>query len=68
MTFEKYNLTTKQLQVGDTCLKFKNNKLIEIQVNKIIETPGEIMTYNISKLKINKTFFANGILVSNEQN
>jgi len=68
VTFEKYNLTTKQLQVGDTCLKFKNNKLIEIQVNKIIETPGEIMTYNISKLKINKTFFANGILVSNEQN
>jgi hypothetical protein len=68
LTFQKYNLQTKQLLIGDTCLKYKDNRLIEVQINKITETPGEVMTYNISRLKINKTFFANGVLVSNEQN
>jgi hypothetical protein len=68
LTFKKYNLQTKQLLIGDTCLKYKDNRLIEVRIHKITETPGEVMTYNISRLKINKTFFANGILVSNEQN
>jgi hypothetical protein len=68
LTFQKYNLETKQLLIGDTCLKYKDNRLIEVRINKITETTGEVMTYNISRLKINKTFFANGILVSNEQN
>jgi hypothetical protein len=68
LTLQKYNLKTKQLMIGDTCLKYKNNRLIEVRITKIVETPGEVMTYNISQLKINKTYFANGILVSNEQN
>lgn len=68
LTFQKYHLETKQLLIGDTCLKYKNNELIEVRINKITETSGEVMTYNISRLKVNKTFFANGILVSNEQN
>jgi hypothetical protein len=68
LTFQHYNLETKQLLIGDTCLKYKDNSLIEVRINKITETPGEVMTYNISRLKVNKTYFTNGILVSNEQN
>jgi hypothetical protein len=68
LTFQKYNLDTKQLLIGDTCLKYKDNGLMEVRITKIVETPGEVMTYNISRLKINKTYFANGMLVSNEQN
>jgi hypothetical protein len=32
------------------------------------EKAGAVMTYNISRLEKNKTYFANGILVSDEQN
>lgn len=66
-TFQKYNLKTKQLLVGDTCLKIKDNKLSEVRVKNITEKPGEVMTYNISRLEKNNTYFANGILVSDEQ-
>jgi hypothetical protein len=66
-TFTKYNINAKQLQVGDICLKEVENKLIEVIIKAIIETPGEVMTYNLSKLSKNKNYFANGILVSTEQ-
>jgi hypothetical protein len=61
-------LHTNQLLAGDTCFKFRNNKLTEVLIKEITENPGEVMTYNISRLKTNKSYFANGILVSNEQN
>ncbi len=32
-----------------------------------MENPREVMTYNISQLERNKSYFANGILVSNEK-
>jgi hypothetical protein len=66
LTLQKYNLQTKQLVIGDTCLKYKDNKLIEVKIKNITENPGEVMTYNINRLERNKTYFANGILVSNE--
>jgi hypothetical protein len=67
-TTQKYNLKAKQLMVGDTCFKYQDNKLIEVRVKDIKEHSGEVMTYNISQLERNKTYFANGILVSNEEN
>jgi len=67
-TMHKYNFKAKQLQIGDTCFKYLDNKLIEVQVKTIRENIGDAMTYNISRLKKNKNFFANGILVSNEDN
>jgi hypothetical protein len=66
-TEQKYNLKIKQLLNGDTCLKFKDNKLIEVLIKNISEKPGEVMTYNISRLERNKNYFANGILVSDER-
>jgi hypothetical protein len=66
LTLQKYNLQTKQLLIGDTCFKYQDNRLIEVQIKDISENSGEVMTYNISRLEKNKTYFANGILVSNE--
>jgi hypothetical protein len=66
-TNQKYNIKAKQLTVGDTCFKYQDNKLIEVTVKSIQENPGEVMTYNVSRLEKNKSFFANGILVSDEE-
>lgn len=65
-TLHKYNLKTNQLMIGDVCYKYHNGKLKEVRVKKIIENAGEVMTYNLSGLEKNKTYFANGILVSTE--
>ncbi len=67
VTQQKYNMVTKQLQPGDTCFKYQDNKLIEVQVKSIDEKAGAVKTYNISHLKKNKCYFANGILVSSEE-
>ena len=68
VTQQKYNMVTKQLQPGDTCFRYQNNKLTEVQVKSINEKAGAVKTYNISHLKKNKSYFANGILVSSEEN
>jgi hypothetical protein len=68
LTLRKYNLKAGQLRIGDTCLKFKDSQLNEVRVKSIIENPGEVMTYNISRLGKNRSYFANGILVWNEDN
>ena len=62
-----YNIKTKQLQPGDICFKTVNNKLVEVKVKTITEKSDEIMTYNVSGLKKNKSYFANGMLVSTEE-
>jgi hypothetical protein len=67
-TSQKYGFKTKQLKVGDTCLEYHENTLKEVQINSISENTGEVKTYNISRLKKNKNYFANGILVSTEEN
>jgi hypothetical protein len=67
LTQQKYNIAAKQLLIGDTCLKLKSNRLIEIQVRDIIEKPGSVMSYNLSRLERNNSYFANGVLVSSEQ-
>ena len=60
-------LNEKQLAIGDTCFKYKNNQLTEVQIKNMTEKAGAVMTYNISRLEKNKTYFANGMLVSDEQ-
>jgi Ataxin-1 and HBP1 module (AXH) len=68
LTLKKYNIQAKQLLAGDTCFKYKDKQLIEVRIKNITENPGEVMTYNISRLERNKSYFANGILVSTEDN
>ncbi len=67
-TNQKYNIKAKQLLSGDTCFKYQDMKLTEVTVKSIKENSVEVMTYNISRLEKNKSFFANGILVSDEEN
>jgi hypothetical protein len=67
-TLQKYKLESKRLQIGDKCFKYVGDKLIPIQVTQINEKNVGIKTYNISGLQKNKNFFANQILVSNEDN
>jgi hypothetical protein len=67
-TLQKYKMESEQLQIGDKCFKYVGNKLIQIQVMGITEKSGGIKTYNISRLQKNKNYFANKILVSNEDN
>ena len=67
-TFERYKLESQQLQIGDKCFKYVGDKLIPIQVTRIIEKNGAVKTYNITRLQRNKNYFANQILVSNEDN
>jgi hypothetical protein len=68
LTSQKYNIQTKQLLIGDICYKYKDKQLVEVRIKNITVKPGEVMTYNISRLERNKSFFANGILVSDEAN
>jgi len=65
-TFQNYNIKAKQFQPGDICYKYLNNSLKEVVLKTITKNPGKVMTYNISRLTKNKSYFANGILVSNE--
>jgi hypothetical protein len=65
-TIKKYKTKIAQLQPGDSCIKYENNKLKHVFIKSISSKPGAIMTYNISRLKKNNNYFANGILVSNE--
>lgn len=67
-TIERYKLESKQLQIGDKCYKYVSDKLMPIQVTRITEKNGRVKTYNITRLQRNKNYFANEILVSNEDN
>jgi Ataxin-1 and HBP1 module (AXH) len=51
---------------GDTCLKLTGNHISELTVKSITGLTGEAMTYNISHLQKFHSWFANGILVSDE--
>jgi len=68
VTSDKYKIKAGQLQIGDTCLKYSQNNLKEVYIKAITVKNEPILTYNISKLKKNKSYFANGIVVSNESN
>jgi hypothetical protein len=53
------------LRVGDTCEKLDNGKLKDVEVVSIQAQKGKVRTYNIFTLH-NHNYFANGVLVSDE--
>jgi hypothetical protein len=59
---------TNQLKIGDICIKYHENILTEVKVRSLSENRGDVKTYNISRLKKNTSYFANGILISTEEN
>ena len=64
-TYKKYKIKVKQLQIGDVCLLYKDNTLIENKILNIEEVFDEIHTYNFH-VDGNHNYFANNILVHNK--
>lgn len=65
-TFTNYKIPAKQLVPGDLCLYYENGELKKTTVKKILRLKGAYMTYNLTGLSKNHSYFANGILLSNE--
>ena len=63
----KYELVVRQLEIGDKCYKYMDNKLVLVELKSMIEELGDVKTYNIASLKRNNVYFANSILVNNEK-
>jgi hypothetical protein len=66
-SLQKFDMAAKQLETGDICLKYINDKLVGCKIVKITPVTGSFKTYNISSLEKNKSYFANGILISTEE-
>jgi len=64
-TNENYGLNVGEIVVGDKCLHFTNDKLTETTIIDIDTMVKESKMYVISGGK-NNNFFANGIVVSDE--
>jgi len=64
-TIENYGISVKELKVKDTCLILKNGSLEEVQIANIETIVGDFKMYDISGGE-NHCFFANGILVHDE--
>lgn len=66
MTFEKYNLKVEKIENGDVCYLYKNEILVETQIDSLKEVTGNFQTYNLNNVEDNNNFFANGVLVHNK--
>jgi hypothetical protein len=63
---ERYSLSTSKLEVGDKCFVYQKGKLKKVKVTSIVRQEGMVKTYNLTGLKVGNSYFANGILVNNE--
>jgi len=66
-TMTNYGIKTQELKWNDYCYVYFNSHLIRTKIHSIRRIKETRMTYNISGLKNNSNYFANGILVSNEK-
>lgn len=66
LTTERYKIKAKQLEVGDSVLKYSNGKLVGLKIIEISENIGEKQTYNLFTGDGNTSYFANEILVHDE--
>jgi hypothetical protein len=66
-TYREYGIEAQQLQVNDSCFFYSAGHLVLIQIVGIETLVGSFMTYNISEIKNNNTYFVNGVLVNNEK-
>ena len=65
-TMDRYDIgNISQLEEGDTCYRYENGELHDVNLDSIEEDLGEVQTY-IFKVESNRTFFANNILVHNK--
>ena len=62
---KKYGIKVLKLSKGDIAFKVIKNKLKELKIIKIKIIKRTEKTYNLSNVKDNHNFFANGVLVHN---
>jgi hypothetical protein len=65
-TFTNYGINARVLKAGDKLTVYANGQLQQVVIKSIKHIKESIMTYNISGLSQQANYFANGILVSNE--
>jgi hypothetical protein len=63
---ERYRIITAKLEIGDKCFVYQKGKLKKVKVTSIELKEGAVKTYNLTGLKFGNSYFANGILVNNE--
>ncbi|MCW3788353.1 hypothetical protein OM075_17930 [Marinilabiliaceae bacterium AAT] len=63
---KRYRLPTTKLEIGDKCLVYQKGKLKKVKVTSVVQQEGSVKTYNLTLLKFGNSYFANGILVNNE--
>jgi len=66
LTLDRYSLKVQKLEVGDTCIILTIGKIEYCQIQSISMFEKYQITFNLTKVKRNHNFFANGILVHNK--
>ena len=64
-TEKRYNIESKQLEVGDKCLEYFNGELREVEITGLDEVINPVQTYSL-EIETNHNYFANDILVHNK--
>ena len=64
-TEKRYDIETKQLEVGDKCLELQNEKLVEIEITDLQEDINPVQTYSL-EVETHHNYFANDVLVHNK--
>ncbi|NQX97708.1 MAG: hypothetical protein HRT73_07485 [Flavobacteriales bacterium] len=67
LTYKRYGVKASILLIGDICYTAGKEGLTEIKIISITAIEGEVKTYNLSKIANNNNYFANGVLIHNEQ-
>lgn len=60
-----YGISVEKLEEGDIVFQLVDGKLKELKIKRIKKFSETIKVYNLSNIKDNHNFFANGILVHN---
>jgi len=64
-TEKRYDIKTKQLEVGDKCLELHDRKLVEIEITDLQEDINPVQTYSL-EVETHHNYFANDVLVHNK--
>ena len=64
-TEKRYDIETKQLEIGDKCLELHDGKLVEIEITDLQEDINPVQTYSL-EVETHHNYFANDVLVHNK--
>jgi len=64
-TEKRYDIETKQLEIGDKCLELHDGKLVEVEITDLQEDINPVQTYSL-EIETHHNYFANDVLVHNK--